>query len=79
VHTGVAYVGRVGEGDACDFTAVGDAVNTTARLASSAGVGEVLLSAVAVEAAGIDAEGLEVRTLELRGRGEAVEARVARV
>ena len=33
VHTGVAYVGRVGEGDACDFTAVGDAVNTTARLA----------------------------------------------
>ena len=30
VHTGVAYVGRVGEGDACDFTAVGDAVNTTA-------------------------------------------------
>jgi adenylate cyclase len=40
VHTGVAYVGRVGEGDACDFTAVGDAVNTTSRLASSAGAGD---------------------------------------
>jgi adenylate cyclase len=79
VHTGVAYVGRVGEGDACDFTAVGDAVNTTARLASSAGAGEILVSAAAVEASGIDAGDLEVRTLELRGRGEAVEARVARV
>jgi adenylate cyclase len=44
VHTGVAYVGRVGEDDACDFTAVGDAVNTTARLASSAGAGEILVS-----------------------------------
>src|SRR5206468_12918370 len=40
VHTGVPYVGRVGEGDACDFTAVGDAVNTASRLASSAGAGE---------------------------------------
>ena len=37
VHTGIPYVGRVGEGDACDFTAVGDAVNTTARLAMNAG------------------------------------------
>ena len=79
VHTGVAYIGRVGEGDACDFTAVGDAVNTAARLASSAAAGEVLVSASAVAAAGIDAEGLELRTLELRGRDEAVEARVARV
>ena len=33
VHTGVAYVGRVGEDAACDFTAIGDAVNTPARLA----------------------------------------------
>jgi adenylate cyclase len=79
VHTGVAYVGRVGEGDACDFTAVGDSVNTTARLASSAGTGEILVSAPAAEAAGLDTEGLEPRTLELRGREEAVAAWVARV
>ena len=78
VHTGVAFVGRVGEGDACDFTAVGDAVNTTARLASSAGAGEVLVSRAAAVAADLDVAELESRTLTLRGRDEVVEAVVAR-
>jgi adenylate cyclase len=77
VHTGVAFVGRVGEGDACDFTAVGDAVNTTARLASAARAGELLVSRAAADAAGFDAAGLEARTLELRGRDETVDAVVA--
>jgi adenylate cyclase len=77
VHTGMPYVGRVGEGDACDFTAVGDPVNTTARLASSAGAGEILVSAAAVEAAQLDTVGLEMRTLELRGREESAEVWVA--
>jgi adenylate cyclase len=77
VHTGVAFVGRVGEGDACDFTAVGDAVNTAARLASAAGPGELLVSRAAADAAGFDATGLEARTLELRGRDETVDAVVA--
>jgi adenylate cyclase len=77
VHTGVAFVGRVGEGDACDFTAVGDAVNTTSRLASAAARGEIIVSRAAAEAAGIDSGGLETRTLELRGRGETVDAVVA--
>jgi adenylate cyclase len=78
VHTGVAFVGSIGEGQDCDFTAVGDAVNTAARLASSAGVGEVLLSRAAVEASRFDASGLETRTLALRGRDESVDAVVAR-
>jgi adenylate cyclase len=78
VHTGVAFVGRVGEGDACDFTAVGDAVNTAARLASEAGAGEILVSAPAAEAAGLDTSGLDHRTLILRGRDESVDAWVAR-
>jgi adenylate cyclase len=77
VHTGVPYVGRVGEGDACDFTAVGDAVNTTARLASSAAAGEILVSAAAAEAAGLDTAGLEMRTLDLRGREESADVWVA--
>ena len=76
VHTGVAYVGRVGEGDACDFTAVGDAVNATARLASSAGAGEILVSAAAADASMLDAVGLESRTLTLRGRDEMIDALV---
>jgi adenylate cyclase len=78
VHTGVPYVGRVGEGDACDFTAVGDPVNTTARLASSAAAGEILVSSTAAEASKLDTAGLEMRTLSLRGREEQTEVWVAK-
>jgi adenylate cyclase len=74
VHTGVSFVGVVGEGDATDFTALGDSVNATARLAASAAAGEILVSAPAALAAALDTAGLEKRTLVLRGRGETVDA-----
>lgn len=45
VHAGNAYVGLLGEhGRATELTALGDDVNVGARLADSAGVGEVLAS-----------------------------------
>jgi adenylate cyclase len=78
IHTGVAYVGTVGEGDARDFTAIGDAANTAARLASAAGAGELLVSSSAAAASGLDTSGLEQRTLALKGRSESVSAWVAR-
>ena len=78
VHTGIAYVGRVGEDDACDCTAVGDTANTTARLASSAGAGEILVSSKAAEVSSLDTSGLEARTLALRGRDETIDAWVAK-
>jgi adenylate cyclase len=74
VHTGVAYVGTIGEGDALDFTALGDSVNTAARLAASAGIGEILVSSSAAAAAAVRTDGLESRTLSLRGRTESVQA-----
>jgi adenylate cyclase len=74
VHTGTAYVGTVGEGDAVDFTALGDPVNAAARLATAAATGEILVSSTAAERAGLDTAGLEGRTLELRGREETVDA-----
>ena len=77
VHTGRSYVGSVGEGDARDFTALGDTVNTAARLTDLAGAGEILISADAASAAGIATSGLERRTLELRGRAQALDAWVA--
>jgi adenylate cyclase len=77
VHTGVAYVGTVGEGDTFDFTALGDSVNTAARLAASAGAGEILVSSTAAKASELETAGLESRTLELRGRAESVQAWVA--
>jgi adenylate cyclase len=77
VHTGVAYVGSVGEGDAFDFTALGDSVNTAARLAAAAATGEILVSSSAAKASELDTAELETRTLTLRGRAESVQAWVA--
>lgn len=74
VHTGVAFVGTVGEGDAVDFTALGDSVNTAARLASCAKAGEIVISSGAAKASKLDTAGLEERTLDLRGRAESVTA-----
>jgi adenylate cyclase len=74
VHTGLSFVGSVGEGDARDFTALGDTVNTAARLTSVAGPGEVLVSEATVSAAELDTSRVERRTLALRGREQTVEA-----
>jgi adenylate cyclase len=79
VHTGEAYVGTTGpQGAVDDFTALGDAVNTTARLAATATAGEVLVSIAAAEAAAHTTTGLERRTLTVRGRQEAIEVVVLR-
>ena len=77
VHTGEAFVGGTGpSGTIEDFTALGDVVNTTARLASAASAGEVIVSVAAAEAAGSDTR--ERRTVELRGRVEPIEVIVLR-
>ena len=77
VHTGKSFVGTVGEGDARDFTALGDTVNTAARLTGLAGAGEILISVEAAAASGLETTALEPRTLALRGRERNVEAWVA--
>jgi adenylate cyclase len=80
VHTGVAFVGTVGDKDGVtDLTALGDAVNIAARFASQAGTGEIITSQASVTAAGMDATGLEQRRLELKGKSEPVDVRVVRV
>jgi adenylate cyclase len=79
VHTGEAFVGATGPaGTVDDFTALGDAVNTTARLASSALAGELIVSVVAAQAAGSATDSLERRRVEIRGRVEPIEVIVIR-
>jgi adenylate cyclase len=74
VHTGDAFVGSTGAGGAVnDFTALGDVVNTTARLASAAAAGELLVSKDAGRAANLDFGSLKQRTLTVRGRADTVE------
>jgi adenylate cyclase len=74
VHMGVAFVGTVGSSDEIsDFTALGDPVNTTARLASLASAGELLVSVAAGERAGLDLGSLARRTVDVRGREAALD------
>jgi adenylate cyclase len=44
LDVGRAFVGNVGEGEVKDFTALGDVVNTAARLQSSAEAGQIVIS-----------------------------------
>jgi adenylate cyclase len=68
IHTGNAFVGAVGEAPHTELTALGDVVNTAARLASAAGAGEILVSREAAEAAGLEIGPLEHRSLDLKGK-----------
>ena len=72
VHTGIAYVGAVGEGPSTAITALGDTVNVAARLASAAGKGEVVLSDDVASAAQLEAGAGEHRELELKGKSAPV-------
>lgn len=45
IHTGPAVCGAIGSTQTMQYTAIGDTVNTAARLCSSAGPGEILISA----------------------------------
>jgi adenylate cyclase len=80
VHTGIGYVGAVGSSQSVsDITVLGDVANTTARLASQAGAGEILVSEETCSAAGLDFKSCEKRVLQLKGRSQTLTARVFRV
>jgi adenylate cyclase len=77
VHAGIAYFGAMGSAEGLtEISAIGDEVNLAARLASKAGVGEIVVSERALEAAGVDRQGLESRLLELKGISEPVQVRI---
>jgi adenylate cyclase len=80
IHTGVAFVGVVGQSgaadEATDFTALGDPLNTAARLSSAAAAGEILVSRVSAERIGLDASSWPRRTLDLKGKREPIDALV---
>jgi adenylate cyclase len=79
VHSGVAYFGALGTPEGLtDFTAVGEEVNTAARLASQAAAGEIIASEQALGQAGMDAGQLESRSLVLKGISKPVAVRVLR-
>jgi len=74
---GNAFVGNVGDGVVKDFTAIGDVVNTAARLQGQAKPGQIVMSERVYQAAGAarwpDAPQAQ---LELKGKSESVTARI---
>lgn len=80
IHTGPAFVGVVGtEESTADFTALGDNVNVTARLASQAGPGEIFVSDASCVASKLNLENLEYRKLELKGKSEPIGVHILHV
>jgi adenylate cyclase len=80
VHAGVAYFGAMGSSEGLvDISAIGEEVNTAARLASKAAAGEIIISEAALVKAHMDGSKLEARELELKGISEPVSVRVMQV
>lgn len=80
VHSGVSFFGAVGSPDGLtELSILGDPPNTTARLASTAKDGEILISKTIAEKAELDTRSFEMRELELKGKQEKVGVWVQRV
>jgi len=79
VGTGVAFIGSVGEPPVTSLTALGDIVNISARLASAAAAGEILVTASSATAGELQTANLERRTLALKGKTEATDVFVLTV
>ncbi len=80
VHTGLVHIGTTMGADEgiADVRTIGDGVNVTARLSSSAAAGEALISTASWQAAGEAPEGLEERELQLKGRAKPLRVFVLR-
>jgi adenylate cyclase len=76
VNAGVAFVGNVGTGYVVDFTALGDAVNTGARLQSEAAPGEVVLLGEVYDLVADAHPGATRKRVDVRGRDAPVDIAV---
>ena len=80
VHCGKAVVGNIGTEKRMDYTAIGDTVNTAARLESNAPAGSILISREVYERLRGRIEAVSVGNLKLKGKKEELEVfRVERI
>ena len=74
VHMGPAVVGNIGAPRRMDYTAIGDTVNTSARLEANAPGGKVLISRAVADALGDRAETTSLGgSIRLKGKAEGFE------
>lgn len=72
VNCGNAVVGNIGCEFRMDYTAIGDTVNTAARLESNAGKGQILISQEVYEAVKDRVQVTEVGVIPLKGKSNGV-------
>lgn len=74
VHYGSAVIGNIGASKRMDYTAIGDTVNTAARLEANAPGGTVLISRVVADALGDRAKVTSLGdSIKLKGKAEGFE------
>lgn len=74
VHYGPAVVGNIGAPQRMDYTAIGDTVNTSARLEANAPGGKILISRVVADALGDRAKVTSLGdSIKLKGKAEGFE------
>jgi adenylate cyclase len=76
IDVGRAFVGNVGSGEVKDFTAIGDVVNTAARLQSAAEAGQVVISERLVRRLSEPPAEAMQTSLTLKGKSEPEPVRV---
>jgi adenylate cyclase len=76
LDVGRAFVGNVGSGDVKDFTALGDVVNTAARLQGRAEAGQVVMSERLFDRLSDPRIDASARDMELTGKSESEQVRV---
>jgi adenylate cyclase len=70
INFGVASIGNVRKGAQKDFTAVGDVVNTAARLQAAAGPNEIVIAEAVFEKLATPPERAEFRRVQAKGKSE---------
>ena len=78
MHLGKAQVGSLATGEAKNFTAIGDGVNTAARLQSAAGANEILVSETVYGALSGQKPQADRAILDLKGKAERLTAFILR-
>lgn len=74
VNTGPAVVGDLGAAGRRSFAAIGDAMNTAARLMTAGEPGQIIVGRATWDALGPDRVGVELGAVRVKGKREAVEA-----
>ena len=70
IHSGEAFCGPLGSSKSMQYTAIGDTVNTGARLCSAAAAGEIIISSTVQKVVAREFHLVELDPLKVKGKAE---------